>query len=492
MGDIDLAGCAKLLGWPLPLAWCRLKVGKFTAPAGTKNGQPFWHEDDVYRWAARTHPTLINRVPIRWWPDAERPAAYLGAREIKDAVAQTWKADVGTVCVLWSRPGLTGGLPLGRVAAQLPYADALVYVRSNFGRGPELWTAQPGSVTERNDRGALWDDNEAHWADLGRVLGQPVPYWPYTLRIPALIVAWGPGVPTVIRQTIPDVDTTPLLRLAANLQDGSPAHEMLLHLARVIQFHSTDSALRDLERLTEYERRSVEAGQHQGNATVVAARPLVSPEVDDETLDEQRRRAGWLEILDRTDQLAAECVRTVEMWNGAADFPFSNPEEIDPASEYGAEWAARLEPIERTAAFELIDFDGQCETLTDPATGAPVIRQSDGVLLAAIPQRLATFSPLAGVILDSPIWVRTEDGTLYPAPKDNYYGLSWGYGGSGPGSLALLIHRLLGEITARGADGATGAPEGLEELTQTEWPPGTVLTRAQLEAARDGRSYSEG
>jgi hypothetical protein len=88
--------------------------------------------------------------------------------------------------------------------------------------------------------------------------------------------------------------------------------------------------------------------------------------------------------------------------------------------------------------------------------------------------------------------VRTEDGTLYPAPKDKYYGLSWGsYAGSGQGSLALLISRLLEDINARGADSLAGAPDGLEKLTQMDWPPGTVLTRAQLEAARDGRPYAE-
>ncbi|MGH3719800.1 MAG: hypothetical protein ACRDRI_13380 [Pseudonocardiaceae bacterium] len=358
MGDIDLAGCAKLLGWPLPLAWYRLKVGKFASPAGTKNGQPFWHENDMYRWAARTHPILINRVPIRYWPDAKRPAVYRGAREIEDAVVQTWQVDAGTVCVLWSR--------------------------------------------------------------------------------------------------------------------------------------STTSAVLDLEILATFEERVVKAGRQQSDVIVVSAYPLPAPEANDDTLDEQRRRAGWLEILDRTDQLAVECVREACRWDGGADFPFSNPQQIDPTTEYGAEWAARLEPIERTAAFELIDFDGQYETLTDPETGAPVIRQPGGRLLAAIPQRLPAFSPLAEVILDLPIWVRTEDGMLHLAPRDSYYGLSWGYGGSGPGSLALLIHRLLDDITARGADSVSGAPEGLEDLTQTGWSTGTVLTRAQLETARDGRPYAEG
>jgi hypothetical protein len=57
--------------------------------------------------------------------------------------------------------------------------------------------------------------------------------------------------------------------------------------------------------------------------------------------------------------------------------------------------------------------------------------------------------------------------------------------------LALLIYRLLDDINARGADNATGAPAGLEELTQIKWPRGTVFTRAQLEAARDGRPSAE-
>lgn len=72
------------------------------------------------------------------------------------------------------------------------------------------------------------------------------------------------------------------------------------------------------------------------------------------------------------------------------------------------------------------------------------------------------------------------------------FSVGWGsYAGSGQGSLALLISRLLDNITAHGADGVTGVPDGLEKLTQIDWPPGTVLTRAQLEAARDGRPYVE-
>lgn len=290
-----------LLGYPRLLLWILSKVGKFASAACTKNGRPFWHEDDVYRWAASTQPELIRRIPIRCWPDAQHSATYYGAREIEDAVVQTWKTDPGTVCVVWSRPGLTG-LPLPDVAAQLPDADAdaLVHVQSTFNIfGPGLSTAQPNHLTERTDSGM-------EWADLARVLGHPAPYWPFMLRIPRLIAAWKPGAPPVTYPTIPEVDTTPLLRLAATVPESSPAHDVLLHLARIAQHRSTTSTLEDLRTLDECEQRSIKYGRHNGDVTVVAAHPLPVPEADREAVSEERRRGGWLEILTRTDRLVLQ------------------------------------------------------------------------------------------------------------------------------------------------------------------------------------------
>ncbi|MGH3480389.1 MAG: hypothetical protein ACRDRY_04685 [Pseudonocardiaceae bacterium] len=319
---IDLADCATLLGQPRLLLWIRSKIGKFASPAATKNGRPIWHEDDVYRWAASTHPELIRRIPIRCWPDAECPATYNGAHEIEDAVVQTWKTDPGTVCVVWSRPELNG-LSLPHVAAKLPDADALVDVQSTFNVfGPGLSTAQPDNLTEQNH-------SRMEWADLARVLGQPAPYWPLMLRIPTLIAAWKPGAPPVTYPTIPEVNTTPLLRLAATLPQNGPAHEILLHLARIAQHRSTTGALEELRTLAECEQRSINCGRHNGDVTAVAAHPLPIPKVDREAVSEQDRRGGWLQILARTDRLAAECVRQAKMWDGGRDFPFSNPEQIN-------------------------------------------------------------------------------------------------------------------------------------------------------------------
>ncbi|MDQ3760322.1 MAG: hypothetical protein M3460_01045 [Actinomycetota bacterium] len=250
---IDLAGCARLLGQPRLLLWIRSKIGKFASPAGIQNGRPIWHEDDVYRWAASTHPKLIRRIPIHCGPDAERPATYHGAREIEDAVVQTWQADSGTVCVVWPLPGRSGGL-LRHVAAQLPDADTLVRVDFDFGiDGPRLSTAQPGNLTG-------WNNFGTRWADLARVLGQPVPYWPRALRISTLIAAWKPGSPPVTDPTIVEIDINSILRLAATLPEDSPAHEALIHVARVTQYRSTTSALHDLQILATCEQRCVDFG----------------------------------------------------------------------------------------------------------------------------------------------------------------------------------------------------------------------------------------
>jgi hypothetical protein len=225
------------------------------------------------------------------------------------------------------------------------------------------------------------------------------------------------------------------------------------------------------------------------------ATPLAVPEVDEDALDEPTRRAGWLDILARRDTLAVDVVRAALSWDGGSVLPFSKVTEIDPAtSKYAEEWAARLEPAERTAAFEIPGRRDRlvAEYLVDPETDAPVFRTDTGLLVAAVPQRLPAQSPLAEVVLGDPIWVRVQDGTLYIAPEHNYYGMAWGYSGSGPGTLALMLHRLLDDINAPAANDLAGAPDTLEEFTQIDWPDGTVFTREELLAAREGRPYRDG
>jgi hypothetical protein len=108
--------------------------------------------------------------------------------------------------------------------------------------------------------------------------------------------------------------------------------------------------------------------------------------------------------------------------DGGDDFPYSNPETVDTGTACGAEWARRLVPSKRTAAFEITDHgdwaDGDAGCLLDPETDAPVtVTATTHELATAIPRRLPASSPLAEIILDQTIWVRTQDGILYPRPS---------------------------------------------------------------------------
>ena len=106
-----------------------------------------------------------------------------------------------------------------------------------------------------------------------------------------------------------------------------------------------------------------------------------------------------------------------------------------------------------------------------------------GAWITVVPQALPVFSPLSKVILEGPIWVRTSDGNLYPAPTSSGAGISWGYGGTGPMTLAALIQRLLENPTARGIHYQGQPAPGLCALLAEPWPSGTILTRDQLEQA---------
>ncbi len=472
----DLGACARLLGWPRLRLSTLAALGGFAEPAGQQGHRPYWHAAEVYCWAMSHTPQLASRVPLQYWPDATEPAPYLGAISVQHATAIGWLTKSGELWVVWSMAGhLDSGLR-NALAELRGRAAAIVEVEAGFGAdGPSVSAVLPAAA--RQEYGI-------RWSELSRIIGMPMPYWPYMLRIPELLHVWEPGAAIVSAATIPELDNQALLRLAAIFDDASPGQQVLMNLARVSQHRSADSA--------QFELDAVEDMVRPGT-TVIAATPTPVPETERNDIDEGIRRAGWLEILRRNDTLSVACVEEAMKWDGGDDFPYSNPETIDGTIKYGAEWANRLVPSPRTAAFQILEPDDSAETLIDPESDAPVIRKhrDSRYLMAAIPRRLYTESPLAEVILDDPIWVRTQDGILYPAPKHSYYGISWGYPGTGPGTLALLIDRLLDDITAPAADGAIGAAAGLEQLTEIDWPKGTVLTRAQLEAARTDQPRSD-
>jgi hypothetical protein len=356
-------------------------------------------------------------------------------------------------------------------------SDAYLVVGWDWGSsGPAIWAhtgAQPAA--ERSEIG---------WPDLARVLGRPAPFWPDRLRKADLILAWRPGDLLVRDVAVPAVDVEPLTRMALLYPPEHLAHRAMIATAQLISNRSDASDSSDLSILSE--RLHSDWGLHESDI-VLAAAPASNVALDLPEQDQAVTRAGWLEVLGRADRLAEQCVRVLREWDGGRLWPYSQVITIT-RSDAGREFLARLDPAaERTAVFVAIDRDHVLVPMIDPATDIPVAVPADehGEARALAPQRLPTTSPLAEVILDHPIWIRTADGTLYPAPLDRHAGLNWGYGGTGPGTLAALVYRLLVDITAPAARSIDQAPDGLTRLFQRKMPAGTVLTRQQLEAARD-------
>ncbi|MCX4902508.1 hypothetical protein [Streptomyces sp. NBC_00892] len=191
----------------------------------------------------------------------------------------------------------------------------------------------------------------------------------------------------------------------------------------------------------------------------------------------------------------------IGMWSGAY-MPFGGSFSVNTAdaTPAGREWVRRVQKSEPTAIHQVWESEVKevTGTFTDPVTGAPVItkkgyymfRPSDEVTFHSYaPRSLPAGSEIKEIILDNPIWVRVQDGTLYPAPTMDAPGLSWGYTGSGPGALATLIGRLLDDGAAHAltygdkGDVLNGEPK-LEKFLQLKHQTGTRLNRRLLENVR--------
>jgi hypothetical protein len=472
---IDLPKAAELLGLSKRTAQAYLKRGWFPPVTDQEDGDARWDPGVVWTHAV-THGMTDRAaaMPLEYWPTHDTPATYAGGRVAPGCVVQDWHVQGVPLRVYWPLPDERESDPR-EVAALHPRVPQVIKVGYGYGIwGPELWAF--------NAEGGDAYKSTPGWNDYAATIGGMAPFWAHGMRIPELIARWKPGAEQVLAPAVPDLNSTPLLRLAAILSEGSLGQRVLLNLAATVQWRATSGVRHQIAMLLDDVRC---------DTAIIAATPMDTPEADTDDLDEPTRRAGWLEILGRHDTLAVAAVQEYKKWDGGSSLPFSKVEEIDTSTQWGTEWAQRLVPLEhRTAAFEVVDYNGSGGELhSDPETDAPVIRTRSGELYAAIPQALPAGSPLSEVVLDGPIWVRVQDGTLYMAPRHSYFGMAWGYGGSGPGTLALMLHRLLADINARAADSINGAPDTLERFTQVEHPHGSVFTREQLEAVRDGLPY---
>jgi hypothetical protein len=423
-----------------------------TEPPEGKTGQ-WWSINEIRRWIAANNIRSPHKMTLNWWLDATAPADYLGAEPVyrhssdrePTAVLQRWDTDSGEVVVAWTTTNWSvHGEDLARWA---PKAAAYVRVNSDWAlHGPGL-SAWPAS-NPRNGEASI------SWGDLAAVLGRPAPFWAQRLRVPELIQSWQPGDPPVRHPGRMSLDVQPLMRMALLYPVDHVAHRALVNTAQVIANRQGAHRDVDLQILTEFraEQSFHQVGEDQLEVAAIPA------DVDAEALPDDTgpalARVGWREIAHRADRLAEQCMDILARWDGGKNLPWAYTITI-PRTPSGQEFLSRLEPAQhRTAIYALLDRDRSGTPMIDPLTDIPVILPTDHGkdIHALAPQRLPATTPLAEVILEDIVWVRTTDSTLYPAPNNSTAGLSYGYTGTGPSTLAALIHTLLTDITAQGAD----------------------------------------
>lgn len=437
---------------------------------------------------AQTEPALAE---LPGAPTAQEPARFLGSEKLHRHVLFTWELATGAIVGLL-HDGEQFSSPPRWAAHEHPELRYAVSTRSiEDSTGPELFDlASPKRSGEFAGRS---------WRELARVLGQPVPYWPRGTRYPDRMLDWRPGSPRLIVPVLPWLDRDPLLQLAAHLPEGSTLRRLLelnysAHLRGEAQgsrsfvgWITGDPEFNDAHhphsphKLTEREIALPAVARH-------VAEP---PSPRDAGITTTAERAAWLELLDFDDVLAEDVVRLCS--DTLTYFPWAFRETITTEHGFaGREWIGKLVPtrLTRGTLGYFGPSDEHCPitgTYTEPVTGAPVVAYDDPVTgltyVTPKPKRLATTSPLAEVILEDTVWIRTQDGGLHLCPTADD-GPTWGYEGTGPGICATTVGRLLEDISAEAA-GVSGFKEedsGLYALFSSGVTEQGhhVLTRQQL------------
>ncbi|TLG01778.1 hypothetical protein FEK35_23245 [Nocardia cyriacigeorgica] len=446
----------------------------FPEPVG---GGDLWDGHAVWTWmVAQSNADWRRRAeaaPLHLWPTPEPGAVHymnLSTRRIAGALTQDWSVGSGVrVRVVWPIAGTMVNKPHPAERGQ-PVRQVLRV--GNWAPSSPLPTLQRLNVEGHPD-GAV------SWSDLARILGGKVPYWPTRLRIPDVMVAWdpesGPHAPVAAH---PRIDLAPIAGLAAVLATEPAACRVLHHLIHTAMHRASRDAAAEAKRLAR--PPAAEVLEVAVPALDVPGPPPLS---DGESI------AGWAEIMRRTDNLAHAAVRA------ACDYdvprPYEQITDLD-ASDVTAQWARQLVPVHPLpAAFTAItpqtNYD-PVDHLVDPATGIPVIRHTSGGMRIGVPHQLPKHAPLAAIVFDQhEIWIRTDDNSLYPAPR-----AVWHYYGYGPSSdckmTAVLIEHLLDDISTSAVTltsrTAPTPSQGLVELLSQQWPDGSTITRAELDNAR--------
>ncbi|MFF8279708.1 hypothetical protein ACF05T_26975 [Streptomyces lateritius] len=435
----------------------------------------------------------LGDLPVLRRPAAGAGACYLGgthwAHDQEQGVhgehfAGLWRTDEGVVAVVYPMESMFGEtVALFDVHTA---ADTIVVVEYAYALdGPEL------DAVDRARPGLAYSPS---WAELAAHLGAPIPWWPYALRRPDHLTGWRPGDEPRPVEVVTYPSWEALYALAEREPAGSAVRRACFTIGHRIRAGASEEALKRMDHLRSWA------------AKPDTPLPLVFPAVPDttdqglaEVATDDIVGAGLAELCARTDEAAVECLEQVSAWSGAEDLPYGGTFNLTrkDITRAAAEWIDRLREVPPTALHQLegADYD-TVGTFVDPVTGSPVVAVKgkfsfrdtrEITYIGRAPKRLPAGSVLKEVVLDDPVWVRTADGTVYPAPAMDAPGLAWGYSGSGPLTLAECVGRLLDDGGAHAVtygDDGRGEEPGLVALFKEKHRRGTRITRRELERAR--------
>ncbi|MFC9925853.1 hypothetical protein [Streptomyces sp. NPDC127190] len=458
------------------------------------DGVTKWPAQGFARWLARRHPELSGAVPALLRPAPDTKPDYLGGRyaasdEVghdREHFAGLWRTGAGVVAVVYPR----GHVRTPRDLLEF-HADAVtvVVVQTQY----DLY----GPALEAVDRDRPELPYEPRWSEIAAHIGTQVPWWPVELRRPEHLLGWRPGDRPAPVDVVTSPSWEPLYELARAEPEGSAVRGACFTIGHEIRTRSAESAEHEVTGILEKRARHPRTAAERA-AMVLPAVPATEDPGRSETVPADVVARGLAELCARTDDEAVECLEQISMWSGE-HFPFGGVFSIvrSRVTREAAEWINRLRRVSPTAIHRLWTRDGATPVgaFVDPVTGSPVVAfkgrfgsrdRREISYLGSAPKRLPAGSVLKEVVLDDPIWVRTTDGVLYPAPSMDAPGLSWGYRGSGPRTLATCVGRLLDDGSAHAVTYGTDRDDepGLTAYFTLGHKPGTRIPRRRLEAAR--------
>jgi hypothetical protein len=480
-------------------AWERLLADPdMIAPVGRTHpdGVTRWYGQAFARWLARSHPGLADQVPLLLRPAGTAQPRYLGGQyvtsddsDVGEHFAGSWQTDAGLLLIAYPRSYPTGPHKLLEFHEK---ATTVVVVRHDYNLyGPDLTAV---------DRARPDLPYEPRWSEISAHIGTQVPWWPSELRRPEHLTAWRPGDAPVPVDVVTWPSWEPLYDLAATEPPDSPVRGACFTIGHEMRTRAADSARHEVEEILDRrgtKDRSARAREERA-AMVLPAVPRTDDPGGTETVSSDVVARGLAELCARSDDHAVECLEQISMWSGE-DLPFGGAFSLvrTTVTRQGAEWINRLRPVPPTAVHRVLAYDEAklVGTFVDPVTGSPVVAFKGWFMfrgrreisyLGHAPKRLPAGSVLKEVVLDDPIWVRTRDGVLHPMPSMEAPGLSWGYSGSGPSTLAQCVGRLLDDGSAHAVTYGMRPPAepGLQAFFQIKHARGTRISRARLERAR--------